>query len=103
MSTFLYDLRYLQAAVDVLQDFLFSPEIYWPIGIQPPMGETPYPQLTLGGISLALVRIESTGMPSVSASCIAIDVRLPPISTDPSTRLTVPSGLRLAEALDLPP
>lgn len=58
MPSFLYDLRYLQAAVAVLQDFVFSSETYWPIGVQPPAGEPPYPQLTLGGISLALVRAE---------------------------------------------
>jgi hypothetical protein len=74
MSSFLYDLRYLQAAVDVLQDFLFSPEIYWPIGIQPPAGETPYPQLTLGGISLALVRTEARAHSAEEKAQVA-DVR----------------------------
>ena len=42
-------------------------------------------------------------MPSVSANCIAMLVRLPPISVEPSTRFTWPSAFTLAETLDLPP
>ena len=41
----------------------------------------------------------STAMPSASATCIAITARLPPMSGDPSIRLTVPSGFTLATAL----
>ena len=42
-------------------------------------------------------------MSMVSASCMAIDAREPPMSGEPSTRLTEPSELTLAETLDLPP
>jgi hypothetical protein len=34
---------------------------------------------------------------------MAIDVRVPPMSVEPSTRLTVPSALTLAVALDFRP
>jgi len=34
---------------------------------------------------------------------MAIEARLPPMSVEPSSRLTVPSALTAAEALDLPP
>jgi hypothetical protein len=49
-------MRYLQAGMEVLEGYLLSPEIYWPVGIAAPPGETPYPQLTLGNISLARLR-----------------------------------------------
>ena len=42
-------------------------------------------------------------MPSVSANCMAMLVRVPPISVEPSTSVTMPSPLTLAEQLDVPP
>ena len=42
-------------------------------------------------------------MPSVSASCMAMLVRVPPMSVEPSTSVTMPSSLTLAEQLDAPP
>src|SRR5438874_4041591 len=48
-------------------------------------------------------RTSPAPMPSASASCMAIEVREPPISVEPSTRLTVPSALTLALALDFRP
>jgi hypothetical protein len=56
MPSFVYDLRYLQAGADVLENFLLASEIYWPIGVGAPEGEAPYPQLTLGGLLLAQAR-----------------------------------------------
>ena len=40
-----------------------------------------------------------TVMPSTSATCIAMAARLPPMSGEPSIRLTVPSGLTDATAV----
>jgi hypothetical protein len=54
-----YELRYLEAGIDVLEDYLFSSEIYWPIGATAPAGTTPYPQLTLGGLLLAIKRAQA--------------------------------------------
>jgi len=56
MPSFEYDVRYLQAGLEVLQDYLLSPDLYWPAGATPPAGETPYPQLTLGNLLLARQR-----------------------------------------------
>ena len=42
-------------------------------------------------------------MPSVSASCMAMLVRVPPISVEPSSSVTVPSSLTFAEQLETPP
>jgi hypothetical protein len=58
MVSFIYDLRYLQAGAEILEDFLLSQDVYWPVGIQAPPGETPYPQLSLGGMALAQARAQ---------------------------------------------
>src|SRR3972149_4080497 len=51
-----YDIDFLQAGVEVLENYLFSKELYWPIGITAPTGERPYPHLTLGALLLAQMR-----------------------------------------------
>lgn len=56
MPSIVYDLRYLQAGAEVLERFLLSGDVYWPIGITAPAAESPYPQLTLGGLRLAAAR-----------------------------------------------
>ena len=48
-----------------------------------------------------VVRLLQEAVLQAPWACFA--VREPPMSTEPSCRLTVPSGLTLAEALDLPP
>jgi hypothetical protein len=57
MKTFEYDLRYIAAGVDVLQDYLLSDDVFWPLGGIPPEGEPDYPQLSLGGLLLAKQRL----------------------------------------------
>lgn len=56
MPSFFYDLRYLQAGLDILENFLLSGDLYWPVGVNALGGETPYPQLSLGGLILAMKR-----------------------------------------------
>lgn len=58
MPSFVYEFRFLQAGAEILEDFLLSPDVYWPIGIQAPSGETPYPQLSLGCLALAQTRAQ---------------------------------------------
>jgi hypothetical protein len=48
-----YDLFYLQAAIELLEDYLLAPQIYWSLGVRAPNGDPPYPMLTLGGIQIA--------------------------------------------------
>ena len=55
-----YDLRYLKAGIDQLESYLLSTDVYWSIGTRAPAGETPYPQLTLGGLLLARLRAQSS-------------------------------------------
>lgn len=63
MPSAIYDLGYFQAGVSVLKEYIFSNEIYWPIGANPPAGEPPYPQLTLGGLLLSRIRLQARGLP----------------------------------------
>ena len=55
-----YDLRYLKAGIDQLESYLLSSDVYWSIGTRAPAGETPYPQLTIGGLLLARLRAQSS-------------------------------------------
>jgi hypothetical protein len=56
MATAAYDLLYLQASVELLDDYLLSPEIYWSLRLKPPPGSPPFPMLTLGGLYLTRVK-----------------------------------------------
>lgn len=53
MSMSEYELRYLRAGVESLENYLLSEELYWPIGVSAPPGARPYPRLTLGGLLLS--------------------------------------------------
>jgi hypothetical protein len=55
-----YDLGYLKAGIEQLESYLLSSDVYWSIGARAPDGETPYPQLTLGGLLLARLRAQSS-------------------------------------------
>ena len=55
-----FDLSYLKAGVEQLEDYLLSQEIYQAIGISASIGEMPYPQLTLGNLLLAAKRVQAT-------------------------------------------
>ncbi len=57
--SFEYDLHYLQAGVEVLDSYLLSDEVFWPIEISQPDGEPAYPRLTLDGLLLARARLEA--------------------------------------------
>jgi hypothetical protein len=57
MKSFEYDLRYTVAGLEVLTDYLLSDEMFWPLTIHPPDGETAYPRLTLGGLLLSITRL----------------------------------------------
>jgi len=55
-----YDLRFLEAGLELLENYLLSKDIYRPIGVQAAPGEPPYPQLTLGWLLLAQRRAQAT-------------------------------------------
>ena len=57
MITFEYDLRYLSAGLNLLEKYLISDEIFWPMDIHPPEGEYAYPSLTFDGLLLAQAKL----------------------------------------------
>jgi hypothetical protein len=57
------DLIYFQAGVKVLEAYLLSQELYWSVQVNLPKGEAPAPSLTLGGILLAQLRLNSHVLP----------------------------------------
>ena len=67
---------------------------------QPDLKATPLPPVfdvkPMESVSPILGITSSTGMPRTSASCWAMTVREPPISTEPSMRLILPSSCTLA-------
>ncbi len=59
MKSFVYDLGYLQAGMELLEAYLLAEDVFWPIDASPPEGEPEYPRLTLGGILLAEARLKA--------------------------------------------
>jgi hypothetical protein len=77
MPTFEYDLRYLQAGAGQLEAYLLAGELYWPIGVNPPKGQPPYPQLTPGGLLLARQRLGAIAeTPAQQAELTRLEQRL---------------------------
>jgi len=54
-----YEISYLQNALQLLEKYLLSGEMYWPIRTAPPASAPPFPSLTLGGLLLSLARLNS--------------------------------------------
>lgn len=72
-----YELGYLEAALDTLEDYLLSADLYWSIGDKPPKGETPYPSLTLGGVLLAQARARAhPGSESLKEQLAQVDEQI---------------------------
>jgi len=57
MPTFEYDRRYVERGLELVQDYLLSEAAYWPVDFQPPIGEPPYPLLTLESLLLSMHRM----------------------------------------------
>jgi len=62
MKSFEYDLGYIQAGLEVVESFLLSDEVFWPLSGNPPEGAADYPRLTLGGLLLAHERLAAYPM-----------------------------------------
>jgi hypothetical protein len=58
-KTFEYDFGYIQACLEVMESYLLSDEVFWPISATPPAGAPDYPRLTLGGLLLAEQRLNA--------------------------------------------
>ncbi len=57
MNSYEYDLGYIQAGLEVLEKYLLSDEVFWPLAANPPEGKAEYPRLTLDGLLLARARL----------------------------------------------
>lgn len=71
-----YHLRFLRACLENLEDYLLASILYWPIGVPPTQGESPYPQMTIGNLLVEralLAALESGGS---GASLADIDTDL---------------------------
>ncbi len=77
-----YDLRFLEAGLLVLEEYLLSRELYWPVGVNAPAGGPPYPRLTLGNLLLSRARLGAHHLtPDQSGELERLDRRLDEIRT----------------------
>jgi thiamine kinase-like enzyme len=68
VSTIEYDLGYLEEALDLLETYLVSKSLFFPIGAQSPSGGSPYPRLTLGNLMFSQALLDAkTLLPHQSA------------------------------------
>ena len=65
-----YDLGYLTAGEEVLEKYLLSKALFWPIHSSSPLGEPEFPQLTLGNLLLSQTRLRVKNLqPEESQEC----------------------------------
>lgn len=82
MPSYEYDIRYLEAGLDLLDEYLLSKEIYWPIGVAAPPGEPDLPRLTLGGLLLSLARARAASVsPAQQGQVYKLEARMNEIIT----------------------
>ena len=53
-----YPLKFIQAGIDQLENYLLSDLIYWPVGVTAASGQPAYPSLTLGTLLLFIQQAE---------------------------------------------
>jgi hypothetical protein len=63
MASAVYDLIYLREALENLEAYLLSQDLFWNFPVKPPPGEPTYPALTLGGILFAEQRLKGRDLP----------------------------------------
>ncbi|MBL7163337.1 MAG: hypothetical protein ISS57_12080 [Anaerolineales bacterium] len=72
-----YDLGYIQAAIEELQPYLLSDELYWSLSGHASPGDKAYPKLTLGGLLLALARSRARAdSPKITGKADRLENRL---------------------------
>jgi hypothetical protein len=63
-----YDLGYMEAAAELLQNYLLSDEIYWKMTASSPLGDPGFPSLTLGALLLSQQRVASRELTALQQS-----------------------------------
>ena len=82
MPSIEYDLAYLREALNLLESYLLSDELFWDLGANPPAGEPGFPALTLGGILLAQARLTARELdPATSAEFRTLSIHFQAIQT----------------------
>jgi hypothetical protein len=66
MELFEYEVRYISAALDELENYLLSDELFWPLVFRAGSLDQSYPRLTLGGLLLAKQKITSNYVPQLN-------------------------------------
>lgn len=64
MPSIEYDLGYLEAAAELLENYLLSQDMYWKLNTASPPGEPGFPSLTLGNVLLAQRRAANQDLSS---------------------------------------
>jgi len=64
MPSTLYDLGYIQAGIESLDDYLLSKTLFWPLNAPSPIGEPPFSRLTIGSLLLSFARLGARRLPS---------------------------------------
>lgn len=59
MTTFVYDQRYVENALDELETYLLSDSLFWTIHIPATSNQPGYPKLTIGNLLLSIKRLKS--------------------------------------------
>jgi len=57
-----YELEYMRARLDILQDYLLSDDLYWTIRARPPGGEPSFPQMTISNLLLTNARLSARSL-----------------------------------------
>jgi hypothetical protein len=64
MPSVQYDLTFLKAGLDELENYLLSKDVYWALEASAPRGEPDYSKMTLGWLLLARMRLQSSAKTS---------------------------------------
>jgi hypothetical protein len=97
-----YDLGYLEAAVELLEKYLLSKEIYWKMNASSPPGEPGYPGLTIGAILLSQLRAASWNLNSRQEDRrFRVDSRIHQIRIKWRTAWSTKAGEEFRSRLDL--
>jgi hypothetical protein len=63
MTDPVYELSYLKASLPLLEAYLLSNDLYWPVRSSHPAGSSPFPSLTLSALLLSDTRLSSPLIP----------------------------------------
>jgi len=73
MTSAVYELGYLRTGVGVLETYLRSDHLFFPLNTPSPAGEPAYRRLTIGGLLLAWARLQARELPpSQKQACVSI-------------------------------